>query len=103
MVFEKITLVELRVEDAHIGGGMPVEDDDEPVAESMRQESSEEAGSARRSIGARVRRVAFLGAVVGAVAAVAAVARRVRGRRADDEHDEHDIELEGEDDVELTA
>jgi len=102
MVFEKITLVELRVEDAHVGGGMPVEgDSDELPRESMA--SVESDASERRSIAGRVRRAAILGAVVGAVVAVGAVARRVRGRGREDVEDEHEIELEGEDDVELTA
>lgn len=101
-MFEKITLVELRVEDPTVGGAAA--GDDESARESMGHESVASDEGARRSIGARVRRVAMLGAALGAVAAVAAVARRVRGRRSmDDERDEHDIELEGEDDVELTA
>ncbi|WP_440988402.1 hypothetical protein [Haloarchaeobius baliensis] len=99
-MFEKLTLVELRVEDAHVGGGMPIEGDDAMPRESMEMESDE--SSERRSMGSRVRRAAILGAVVGAVAAVATVARRVRGRRSEMD-DEHEIELEGEDDVELTA
>lgn len=100
MVFEKITLVELRVEDAHVGGGMPAEgDDDEMPRESMDIDESSE----RRSLGGRVRRAAFLGAVVGGIVAVGAVARRVRGRGREDIDEEHEIELEGEDDVELTA
>ena len=99
MVFEKITLVELRVEDAHVGGGMPVEGDELP-RESMEMEAD---ASERPSMAGRVRRAAVLGAVVGAVVAVGAVARRVRGRGREDVDDEHEIELEGEDDVELTA
>ncbi|WP_257299222.1 hypothetical protein [Haloarchaeobius sp. FL176] len=100
MVFEKITLVELRVEDAHVGGGLPVENDDERAHESMDTVESNE----RRSMGGRVRRAASLGALVGGVVAVGAVARRIRGRRGmDDTTDEHEIALEGEDDVELTA
>ncbi|WP_256295988.1 hypothetical protein [Haloarchaeobius salinus] len=98
MVFEKITLVELRVEDAHIGGETPADGDDEMDHGSMTMESDE---SARRTIAGRVRRVAVLGAVVGAVVAVGAVARRVRGRGREDVDEEHEIELE--DDVELTA
>ncbi|MFC4408130.1 hypothetical protein [Haloarchaeobius iranensis] len=98
-MFEKVTLVELRVEDPTVGGAAT--GDDESARESMAKESSESEEQSRRSIGARVRRIAMLGAVLGAVAAVTAVARRVRGRRG--MADDRDIELAREDDVELPA
>ena len=100
MVFEKLTLFEIRLDDARFSNKIGSESDDEHEVEteSTEMETSEMETSEAESAsgGSRIRRVAGL-AVVGVVVGTLA-ARRLRGR-----DDATTVELEGEDDVELVA
>lgn len=98
MVLDKLTLVELRIDDVHVGGGMP---DDETPVETGHVDDADDAG-ARRSVAGRARRLALAAVVVSVVASVGAVAVS-RALGGDDDGEDSEIELEGEDDVELTA
>ncbi|WP_435348083.1 hypothetical protein [Haloarchaeobius sp. HRN-SO-5] len=95
MAFEKLTLFEIRLDDAHFGDSNEYEFDGEDGAESAEMESV--------SGGSRARRVAGLVAASVLVSVAAALAaRRLLGGDEDEEAGEA-AEIELEEDVDTVA